>query len=272
MHLRFLHATLVGLTLLAQSVGSLAFASKQATASSTQTAFTAPEWIRLNSTPEPVTLATNPGNTPTTSTKQDALLDQPVSFLAFASERATASSRTDYSRLVPKPIRSRINPGRTSPRASYMRGVLGRPGALTTNCSPVTNPQLRRLMVTANVGPFRVTGLKPAVNELKVIFATVKREKPALYSQLGTAGMLCVRKVRGGSNFSNHSWGTAIDLKINGKLDQRGDNRTQVGLKQLYPYFHNRGFYWGAEFPTEDSMHFEASKELIARWKRQGKI
>lgn len=201
------------------------------------------------------------------------LLTQAVSSPAFASEQVTASStRTDYSRLVSKPASSSTNPGRTSPTASYMKRVIGTPGALTTNCSPVTNPQIRRLMVTDSVGPFRVTGLKPAVDELKVIFARVKREKPDLYSQLGTPGMLCVRTVRGGSNFSNHSWGTAIDLKINGKLDQRGDNRTQLGLKQLYPYFHTQGFYWGAEFPTEDSMHFEASQELIAKWKRQGKI
>jgi hypothetical protein len=174
----------------------------------------------------------------------------------------------DYSQLVPTPAPSELNPGLTSPPASYMKSVLGVPGALTTDCSPVTNSKLKNSIVTQNVGPFRVTGYKPAVEAVKRIFAQVKRDDPELYSQLGTAGMLCVRKVRGGSNFSNHSWGTAIDIRINGKLDGVGDGKTQIGLKKLYPYFHKEGFYWGAAYSgrREDSMHFEASKEQIQRW------
>jgi hypothetical protein len=178
-----------------------------------------------------------------------------------------AHAATDYSKLEPKPLASSINNGITSPSPSYMKGVLGVPGALTTDCSAVTNSTLRQKIVTKNVGPFSVTGLKPAVEAVERVFAAVKRDKPALYSQLGTAGMLCVRKVRGGSDFSNHSWGTAIDIKINAKLDAPGDNKTQLGLRELYPYFYREGFYWGAEFPNEDSMHFEVSKEKIAEWK-----
>lgn len=238
-------AAMCGATLLASQVVTSSFAQKGVT---------------LDPTPEQATLVLNTDNTSTIKEVHDESL------------AAASSSRIDYSRLSSTPRSSRINPGRTSPKAKFMKGVLGTPGALTTNCSSVTNSRLRKRMVTESVGPFRVTGLKPAVNELKVIFSRVKREKPALYSQLGSAGMLCVRKVRGGSNFSNHSWGTAIDLRINGKLDQPGDNKTQLGLKQLYPYFHAQGFYWGAEFGNEDSMHFEASQELISKWKRQGKI
>ena len=178
-----------------------------------------------------------------------------------------AHAATDYTTLEPKPSASSINNGITSPSPSYMKGVLGVPGALTTNCSPVTDSTLKQKIVTKNVGPFSVTGLKPAVEAVERVFAAVKRDKPTLYSQLGTAGMLCVRKVRGGSDFSNHSWGTAIDIKISRKTDAVGDNKTQLGLRELYPYFRGEGFYWGAEFPKEDSMHFEVSKEKIADWK-----
>jgi hypothetical protein len=181
-----------------------------------------------------------------------------------------AFAATDYSQLVAIP--SPINSGLTSTSATYMKGVLGVPGALTEDCSAVTNANLKKLIVTDNVGPFKVTGLKPAVNSLKRIFAKVKQDKPELYKQLGTAGMLCVRKVRGGSDFSNHSWGTAIDLKMNGKLDAVGDRKTQLGLKELEPYFRAEKFYWGAGFggAREDSMHFEASKELMESWKAAG--
>lgn len=180
---------------------------------------------------------------------------------------ASAITKIDYSRVVPVP--KPINQNLTSPSADYMKGVLGVPGKLTDDCSSVNNDQLRNYIITKDVGPFSVTGLKPAVNAVARVMDKVKKDNPRLYSQLGSAGMLCVRKVRGGSNFSNHSWGTTIDLKVNGKLDLRGDGKTQLGLKKLYPYFHKEGFYWGAGFrTTEDAMHFEASKEQIAKWKR----
>jgi D-alanyl-D-alanine carboxypeptidase len=187
------------------------------------------------------------------------------------SDRALSKSKIDYSKVVP--IQKNINRNLTSPSADYMKRVLGVPGRLTENCSSVTNDQLRNFIITKDVGPFSVTGVKPAVNAVARVMEKVKKDNPRLYSQLGSAGMLCVRKVRGGSEFSNHSWGTTIDLKINGKLDERGDGKTQLGLKKLYPYFHKEGFYWGAGFrTTEDAMHFEASKELVAKWKRTNKL
>jgi len=174
--------------------------------------------------------------------------------------------------LEPKPDRRSINLGLTFPSPNYMKSVLGVPGQLSADCSSVTNANLKKLIVTESVGSFRVTGLKPAVFTIRRVLDKVKIAKPDLYKQLGTEGMLCVRKVRGSSDFSNHSWGTAVDIKINQKLDIRGDNKTQAGLKELYPYFHAEGFYWGAAFPTEDSMHFETSQQLIEKWKSVGEI
>ena len=193
-----------------------------------------------------------------------------------ASARLFSVSRSveqsTMSKLEPKPDKNSINSGLTSPPPSYMRSVLGVPGQLSNNCSSVTNANLKKIIVTENIGSFKVTGLKPAVFTVRRALDKVRIEKPDLYKQLGTEGMLCVRKVRGGSDFSNHSWGTAVDIKINQKLDVRGDNKTQIGLKELYPYFHEEGFYWGAAFPIEDSMHFEASQQLIERWKASGEI
>ena len=176
--------------------------------------------------------------------------------------------------LVPVPPPDQINVGLTSARSSFMIGVLGTPCRLTENCSPITNPRLRRLLVTDDVGPFRVTGLRPAVATLKRIFSQVKQEKPQVYAEVKTAGMLCCRKIRGGSSYSNHSWGSAIDLKFGNQLDTVGDGKTQVGLLELAPYFNTEKFYWGAEFGgrREDSMHFEVSTELIQQWQRAGEL
>ena len=111
-------------------------------------------------------------------------------------------------------------------------------------------------------GPFRATGLRPALRTLRAIFAEVKVAEPDIHDRLGTAGVLCARFVRGStSSISNHSWGTAIDLTIDGVLDTRGDVAAQKGLLRIHKHFNNHSFYWGAAFPVEDAMHFEASDQ-----------
>jgi hypothetical protein len=78
--------------------------------------------------------------------------------------------------------------------------------------------------------------------------------------------MLCARFVRGSTTaISNHAWGTAIDLTLDGVLDRRGDGRVQVGLTRIAPIFNRHSWFWGAGFRTEDAMHFEGSDELIRR-------
>src|SRR4030095_2605255 len=167
------------------------------------------------------------------------------------------------------PIPDGINPGLNAARQITMKTLLGSPrGSFTKDCLPVTNPNLKDLIRTVDVGPFKVTGLGPAVESLKEGMGQIRQAQPQVFAGLGTAGMLCARLVRGSaSSISNHSWGTAIDLTLNGKLDPRGDkNRTtQVGLARIAPIFNNNEWYWGAGFPIEDSMHFELSDQKIRK-------
>jgi hypothetical protein len=165
------------------------------------------------------------------------------------------------------PIPAGINPGLNAARQITMKTLLGTPrGSFSRDCLPVTNPVLRSLIRTADVGPFRVTGLEPTIEILRAVFADIRTEEPEVFAGLGTAGVLCARLVRGSAvSISNHSWGTAIDLTLDGLLDQRGDrNRTtQAGLARIAPIFNRHKMYWGAGFPVEDSMHFELSDQLI---------
>ena len=96
-------------------------------------------------------------------------------------------------------------------------------------------------------------------------------EIPAIGGALEACNrMLCCRLMRGSANaISNHSWGTAIDLTLDGVLDQRGDDKVQFGLTLIAPIFNRHGWYWGAGFPTEDGMHFEGSAAKIGEWKSQ---
>jgi hypothetical protein len=173
---------------------------------------------------------------------------------------------------LPDIDRRTLNGALDGARNVTMQALIGMPrGTFGTDCRPVTNPRIADLMQTADVGPFRITGLRPAVGVLTAIMADIKVQHPAVYGLLGTAGMLCCRLVRGSATaISNHSWGTAIDLTIDGVLDPRGDEKTQRGLLDVHPVFNAHGFFWGAAFGTEDSMHFEASDQLIRKWADAG--
>jgi hypothetical protein len=157
---------------------------------------------------------------------------------------------------------------------NLMLRVLGNPrGSYSQSCGPVTNTKIGKLIVMKDVGPFRVTGLLPAVDALTAIFADIKQEQPDVYAALGSAGMLCARNVRGSTTaISNHSWGCAIDLTLEGKLDAYGDGTVQKGLKKIHPIFKRHGWFWGVAFRKEDAMHFEVSQQLLLQWLREGKF
>ena len=176
------------------------------------------------------------------------------------------AKRSDkFTELLPMPPRNTINIGLSPLSNRIMLEKLGKPReSFSSDCQPITNATLKAMVAIESVGPFRVQGLKPVIASLRLVLADVNEKLPELYSVLGTAGMLCCRYVRGSTSaISNHSWGTAVDLTISGKLDARGDGKVQTGLALLAPIFNARGWYWGAGFPTEDGMHFEPSMSLL---------
>ena len=174
---------------------------------------------------------------------------------------------------IPDFNRRSVNGDLKSAGNTLMLSLIGNPrGNYDQECRDPTNPAiLRHIVRDVDVGPFEVDGLRPAVDVLRTILADVRAQEPAIYDVLSHAGMLCCRFVRDSHTaISNHSWGTAIDLKLEGRLDTRGDNRVQRGLLRLHPIFNRHQFFWGAAFGTEDSMHFEASEQLVRSWAEAG--
>ena len=166
-----------------------------------------------------------------------------------------------------------MNAGLASPNNSFMLQKLGQPLTAmnySSLCQTPTNPKLHRNLVLDAVGPFRVTGLLPAVLSLKAVMRDIAAAYPGVYSALGSAGMLCCRLQRGSATaISNHSFGTAIDLTLNGELDTYGDGKVQYGLTLIAPIYNRHGWFWGAAFGKEDGMHFEGGKVLIDAWAAQ---
>ncbi|MFN0113218.1 MAG: M15 family metallopeptidase [Paracoccaceae bacterium] len=170
--------------------------------------------------------------------------------------------------------KTRFNKGITQPRNKTMLAILGQPrDSYSTDCQAITDPKLKSLVETRAIGPITVTMLKPALDSLARVLARLKESDPDIHDKLGTAGALCVRFIRGSNTaISNHSWGTAIDLTLEGDLDGFADGATQFGLVVLAEYFNEEGWYWGAVYNREDSMHFEVGEETLAAWQAEGKL
>jgi uncharacterized coiled-coil protein SlyX len=170
--------------------------------------------------------------------------------------------------------KTRFNKGITQPRNRVMMELLGPPrDNYSTDCQPVTNPRLKSLMETRQIGPIKVTMLKPALDSLEQILARLKETDPDIHAKVGTAGAICARFIRGSNtSVSNHSWGTAIDLTLEGQLDPFADGGTQFGLLILAEYFNDEGWYWGAAYNREDSMHFEVGEETLRAWLAEGRL
>lgn len=165
---------------------------------------------------------------------------------------------------VDMPPPESINTGRSPSNRALLRMRLGEPSVhYTDKCGEVQPGLLHDRLVTRSVGPFRVTGLDVAVACLAYAMKRVKQYEPDLYDLLGSAGMLCCRKTRGSDSPSIHSWGCAVDITIGGKLDDYGDGKTLKGLFVLHQYMKQEGWYWGAEFRKEDSMHWELANDRL---------
>lgn len=174
--------------------------------------------------------------------------------------------------IVSLPPREVLNPGRQALQQSTMMRIFGAPGELTPRCSDVTNARLLAAIVTESVGPFGVTGHRAAVASLRQVMDEARQHEPEAYAAVQTAGMLCCRAVRGTTDrFSNHAWGFAVDLYF-GALDSFPSDTCRHGMMLLYAIFHRAGWYWGANFPRRDPMHFEPSNELVLKWESVGKL
>jgi len=170
--------------------------------------------------------------------------------------------------------KGRFNRDVIRPTPQVLRELLGEPRqGYSDQCQPVTNPRLIAALDTRQVGNFRVTMIKPALDSFQTIMERLKTEEPEIYASLGTAGALCVRHVRGAPNsVSSHAWGAAVDLTLTGNLDRMGDNSTQFGLVVLAEFFNDAGWYWGAGYGREDSMHFEVGEALLRQWAADGRM
>lgn len=180
----------------------------------------------------------------------------------------------DYAQVVLIANRLEVNGELTVPSPRFIADMLGRPREqLSDECESMTNQRLSEMLYVGDVGPIQVRLLEPAVQSMRQVFERVRQVDEDLYDRINTSGSLCVRRIRGSiDSISSHAFGLAVDLNIDGTLDLFADGRTQIGLIILADFFREEGWIWGAGFSREDSMHFEVSREMLERWRAEGRI
>jgi hypothetical protein len=103
--------------------------------------------------------------------------------------------------------------------------------------------------------PKRIYCNRDLVAPLGIAFANVISR--GLASEIRTwDGCFNVRRKRGATSSSLHSWGIAID--INAAWNQFGKKGNMS--TELAQCFIDAGFDWGATWKTPDFMHFQLSK------------
>ena len=177
---------------------------------------------------------------------------------------------------IPDFNRFAVNGTLRGARAASNLALIGAPrGTYDRSCRPPQNPDFIALLVTHDFGPFCATGLRPAIRALRNVMAEVAAAHPGIFARLTSSGMLCCRRSRSdcpAATISNHAWGIAIDLGIDGQEDPVGARRVRQGLMTIQPVFRRHGFYWGAAFPDAEPGHFEASEQLVRRWAAAGEF
>ncbi|APO78574.1 D-alanyl-D-alanine carboxypeptidase domain-containing protein (plasmid) [Rhizobium etli 8C-3] len=202
---------------------------------------------------------------------------EPLSQESFSIDQFGGMAPPEETENMTEPMqlaKKRFNEGVIRPTPAVLRQILGEPrSAYSTSCQPVTNPKLLKNLVSRDIGHFRLTMIRPALDSLAHIMERLRKEEPDIYSAIGTAGALCARYVRGSNrSVSSHAWGAAVDLTLKKNLDRMGDSSTQFGLVVLAEFFNDAGWYWGAGYTREDSMHFEVGEALLRKWAAEGKL
>jgi hypothetical protein len=95
---------------------------------------------------------------------------------------------------------------------------------------------------------------QPLENAFKLIIKRKLEEEVKSWD-----GCFIVRKIRGGTSMSIHSWGLAIDINA----ATNGLGREPQMSKELVKCFTDAGFDWGGTWKRKDGMHFQLSLKLI---------
>lgn len=143
-----------------------------------------------------------------------------------------------------------------------------------SDCQAPDNEQFKQLLQSETIdGKFSVELLRPAIESLRRILDEIEQNEPELRKSISGAEGLCVRDEPGTLRRGLHSFGTAIDIAIDGHFVPKGISGTSAvaeKLRRISDYFEHAGWTWGGRDVRPDPGHFEVGRELFEQWVHAG--
>jgi hypothetical protein len=160
------------------------------------------------------------------------------------------------------------------PSLARMLHLFGRPvkEAKDQGCQSPESEHLKQLVQTETIGDFSVKLIKPAIESLKRILDEVEQNEPALRKSIDNVNGLCVRNEKGTTRLDPHSFGTAINITVDGQsvpIGRSGTPEVAEKLKRISDYFEHAGWAWGGR--TDPGL-FEVGSELLDQWENAGTL
>ena len=144
-----------------------------------------------------------------------------------------------------------------------------------------TKAEISKNLVNVSVGPRNCLFNKnndaaPALKAAFVEVSSLVQSDPDIYAFVyPMGGTFNYRVVAGTNRLSMHSYGIAVDLKLDNydywKFATRaqGQKRLESYPRSLVKIFENHGFIWGGKWAHFDIVHYEYRPELIIKSKYQ---
>lgn len=160
-----------------------------------------------------------------------------------------------------------VNAGRRGARAVVNAALIGLPrGDMDHERREASDHAFIAQLASVTFAGRQTLALRPFARVLAAVDAAMPAD---LALRLGHVGVMQCRLARGTEHVvSNHAWGIAVDLKLDGETAPYV-NDDVLRLAQIMA---GHGLVWGLDYGAANALHFEASDAMVRDWADRGEV
>lgn len=162
-------------------------------------------------------------------------------------------------------LADRVNAGRRGARGVVNAALIGLPrGDIDHEWREASDHAFIAQLASVTFAGRQTMALRP----FAALLAQIETEMPDdLMARLSHSGVMQCRLARGTDHvMSNHAWGIAIDLKLDGETMPDVDR----DVLRLAEVMAAHGLVWGLAYGAANALHFEASAAMVRDWAARG--
>lgn len=164
-------------------------------------------------------------------------------------------------------LAEQVNGGRRGARGAVNAALIGLPrGDIDHEWREASDHAFIAQLGSVTFAGRQTMALRPFAE----VLARAEAAMPAdLIVRLSHSGVMQCRLARGTDHvISNHAWGIAIDLKLDGETMPEVD----CDVVRLAKVMAAQGLVWGLAYGAANALHFEASAAMVRDWADRGVI